>query len=80
MIIIKDWAGNIMNWGEFEDIESADTELDARVNEELAEMGLNLDLINSSGLDSEYSILEEAIDKIVTEFRGEYYFDEVQED
>ena len=75
---ILDWAGNTMNWGEFDSIDDADCELDARTNEEIYAMGLNLDLISSCGLDSEYPILANAIDKIVTEFRGEYQIVEVK--
>lgn len=75
--IVKDWAGNVMNWGEYEDFDDAMVELDERVRMELRENGIDIE--QTYDLQNEYPELEKALDKIVTEFSGEYWIDEIKE-
>jgi len=77
MFIIKDWAGNTMNWGEFNDFEDASCELDARVNSQLLDCGIDYDKTYKSGLEGDYPALETLLDKIISDFRGEYEIEEV---
>lgn len=75
--IIKDWAGNVMNWGVFDSLEDAGAELDARVQLELEDSGIYQHKIWQSGLTEEFPELEDILDKIVTTFSGEYIIEEL---
>lgn len=65
--IVKDWAGNTMNWGIFDDFDDAMAELDEHVRQELLEDGLNAD--------DQYSELNSMSNAEV--YSGEYWIDEV---
>ena len=75
MYIIEDWAGNKMDWGTFKTFDDASESIDEHVREELKGQGLDID----TSLSNEYPELDNAIDKIVSEYRGEYYIIETFE-
>lgn len=74
MYIIKDWAGNIMNWGTFETFEDAHESIDEHVRQELFDNGINVNL--TYGLENDYPEFEQILEKIVSEYTAEYWIDE----
>lgn len=74
--VVKDWAGNEMNWGTFETEEDAFDSIVEHVRLELLNDGLNVDEIQNNTISIDYPELDLLVNKIVEHYEGEYYVDE----
>lgn len=70
--IIKDWAGITMDWegNPYSSHEKAWNVIDKHVRLELKQQGIDLAVANE--IQDEYPELETVLDKIYTEYVGEY--------
>lgn len=75
--IVKDWAGNEMDWGTFETEEDAFDYIVEHVRLELLNDGLNVNEIQNNTISIDYPELDLLVNKIVEQYEGEYYVDEV---
>jgi hypothetical protein len=69
--IVKDWAGNVMNWGEYSDIEYASEAIAMHVLDEMSQDGHDTKWPEDGGNFDE---------SIFYEYCGEYFIDEIKED
>ena len=75
--IVKDWAGNVMNWGEFSEFEYAGEAISNHVLGEMSEEGYKLDWLEKN----EGELTEEDLEDERTyyEWCGEYDIHEIEE-
>jgi hypothetical protein len=69
MFQVIDWAGNLMNWGDFSSFEDASECIDRKVEQELINDGLNP---FGEWCDCPENFTREATDEDFSEYRGEY--------
>jgi hypothetical protein len=68
--IVKDWAGNVMDWGTFSSYDEAWDVIAQKVDDELLSDGI--DVNKTYGLESDYKAFEDVLDKIRSDYLGEY--------
>ncbi len=72
--VIKDWSGNVMKDG-YSSFDDAVAAIDEIVRKQLLEEGI--DTSKTYGLENDYPAFEEILDKIVSEYAGEYHVEEI---
>lgn len=73
--IVKDWAGNIMNWGEFTDEDYASESITNHVLAEMSSEGYGNQWLDKDTDKLTKEDLEE--EKLFNEYHGEYYIEPV---
>ena len=73
--VVKDWAGNTMNWESetYDSFDDAAEAIDRQIERELLENGI--DVNKTYGLELEYPAFDDVLDKIKGEYAGEYWIE-----
>lgn len=74
LYIVKDWAGNTMEWGTFNSFDEAWTKINEHVHMELLAEGV--DTNKTYGLQSDYPAFEDVLETIISEYSSEYCVEE----
>ena len=71
--IVKDWAGNVMNWGTFSDTDYAYESIHNRALSEMSEDGYDIRWTEDRDDGTEFD------EKVFYQYCGEYFIHEIEE-